>query len=761
MDRFKHVKWISNGNKTPFYARKIFCVEKKIKGAIVHGCGLGQFQLFINGRKVGESVLEPAWTDYNKRLNYVTYDITSLINEGENIVSSEVGNGWFIMDDAGGYVFHFPPFMPPNPNGYKPYADVLMLMISLEITYLDDSVEYICTDESWKVREHMISHSNVFGSEIVDGRKRVENWKELVCDEDSWGNAYIVNSTELPKGELTPQLIPSSKILHRYRGKYLYKIGNRYIYDFSKNVAGMLAFDVKGKRGDIVRVFPAEKLDRNGDVDQMAKNWLPIDVCETYIIGEDDVWEHFEMIFTYIGARYLAVEGITAESIANIELKAISSAYENTGEFFCDDVRFMQIYEMIQTTIESNMLSVHTDCPTIERFAWQEENHLMAPSIMYLKQVKKHWEKFLEDARVSQHEAEDSFYDMSGGQFFPGEGLIPSMAPCYIPNVLPVPGLGSFYDTIGWGSSIILGAYWHYCFYGDEEVVRRNYVAGKRYLKHLKSCLTEEGFINHGLGDWGNPKGEFARENVETALYYADLKTMIEFAKLLGEVEDAECFTKEAEAIKQNYNEKLLCINGTTGKHTYRVWGHDKTLVQTQASLAMPLYWGMVPEEVIMDIVWSLEKLLKEEKAIVSGEVGHPYIIQTMSKYGMHDLICQYILKEEHPSYFAFVKAGETSLGEYWEENPRSHCHDMMGHIMEWFYNGIAGIHALKPGFAEVLIKPFLPDSMNEVKCSYFSINGEIVVSMKRLADEIVLDVAVADGIKVTVDKQFLKKRER
>ena len=176
----------------------------------------------------------------------------------------------------------------------------------------------------------------------------------------------------------------------------------------------------------------------------------------------------------------------------------------------------------------------------------------------------------------------------------------------------------------------------------------------------------------------------------------------------------------------------------------------------TQACEALPLYWGMVPEEKIEDVIDSFRQTLIEKQSFASGEVGLPYIIQTASRYGMNALICSFITRPEHPSYYAFVKNGLTTLGEYWEENPRSHCHDMMGHIIEWYYNGIAGIKPLKPGFKKVLIKPYLPESMNEMSCKYDSVNGKIIVSMRRDDGKIRLDVKADERIDVEIDKTFI-----
>ena len=522
-------------------------------------------------------------------------------------------------------------------------------------------------------------------------------------------------------------------------------------------MSGILEFEVKGKVGDAIHLYPAEKLTKNGDVDQMAKGWVNLDSCITYIIGQDDVWETCRMKFTYFAGRYVAVEKPENCEMRNLTAHAISSAYETDGTFTCDDKRYEQIYSLVEKAVEANMVSVHTDCPTIERFAWQEPNHLMAPSIMYMKNGRKLWEKFLLDMRTAQHTEQDYFYDFAGNRVYPGDGLMPSQCPCYIPNVLPVPGMGSFYDIIGWGSTCILGTYWHYMFYGDKKIIEDNYDAGMRYLEHLKTKVTEKGFINHGLGDWGNPKNELARENIETAFLYADAVTLAKFAKILEKLEDKKKLEAYAEQVKKNYNEKLLVWNAEKGYWCYRTWDHADELFMTQAVEALPLYWGLVPEDKEVDVVKAFYDALETEGAFVSGEIGLPYVIQTARKYQMNNLICQFILRKEHPSYYAFVLDGETTLGEYWETNPRSHCHDMMGHIVEWYYNGIAGIQAEEPGFRKIKICPYLPESIHEFKCIYRSVAGEISVQVKEEQDGMVLQVKVPKGVEYQIDTTNLE----
>lgn len=745
-------RWITDETGKPFYARKVICINGKIKKAEASVCGLGQFVFHVNGEKIGDHELDPGWTNYKKRIQYVTFDITENLKEGENVIGAEVGNGWFIMENEH-YSFHFPEFMPPNPNPYQPFGKSLVLAVEVTIEYEDGKTEVITADDTFKVKSHEICMTNVYGSETVNGAEYPAGWDCASYRDDQWKPAKILAEDEMPEGELEEQSQPPIKVIQRYKAEYLHTVKNaagqnRAIYDLGQNISGILTFEVKGRRGQELRFYPAEKLDGNEDADQMAKNWMLIDNCITYRIGSDFEWESYRMKFTYFAGRYFAVEGVDDDTeLREFYGDAISSAWKKDGSFRCDDHRFEQIYDLVEKAVEANMLSVHTDCPTIERFAWQEPNHLMAPSIMYMKRSDRLWDKFLKDMRTDQLTADDSFADMQGGRFYPGEGLMPSQCPCYIPNVLPVPGMGSFYDIIPWGSTCILGTYWHYMFYEDEKIIRDNYEAGKKYLQHEASLVNEEGFLNHGLGDWGNPENHLVRENIETAFLYADTITMEKFAEILGKTEDKEAYRKSAEVIRKNYNEKLLVKHPQKGYYCYKAWDHPEEIFMTQAAEALPLYWGMVPEDKEADVVQAFRDTLQEKGALVSGEVGLPYVIQTARKFKMNDLICEYITRTEHPSYYAFVLDGETTLGEYWEENPRSHCHDMMGHIVEWFYNGLAGIQMLEPGFRKITINPYMPDSMNEFECSYNSVRGTIKVQAVRKDGKVYVTVDVPETI--------------
>ncbi|MBQ7147697.1 MAG: family 78 glycoside hydrolase catalytic domain [Pseudobutyrivibrio sp.] len=736
-------KWITNNTNRPFIARKTITISGAVKSAKAFVTGLGQFNFYIDGKKISDHMLDPGWTDYRKTVLYVDFDVKEHLSVGDHVLEIEVGNGWFNWDTEFGYSFHFPEFMPPNPNPYVEFGKYLICNMKLIVEYEDGNSTEVITNADWQVKEHKVKHSNVYGSEYI------------VAGDSEWESACLADEDSIPTGELKLQTQPAIKIIKSYEGKLIGGKAGIRIYDLGQNISGLLRAKVQGKAGQTISFKPAEKLDENGMPDQRAKNWMLIDDVISYEIESDDTVEDVNQTFTYFSGRYFAVEG--SPEVIELFGDAITSAWKTDGSFSCDDDRYNRIYDMIEKTVEANMLSVHTDCPTIERFAWQEPNHLMGAAIMYMKDGNELWRKFLSDMRDAQHNSTDSFKDFAGKDVYPGDGLVPSQAPCYIPNVLPVPGMGSFYDIIAWGSSIILATRWHYIFYGDKSIIGENYDAGKRYLEHLKTKLTPEGFINHGLGDWGNPEGEFAHENIETAFLFADAVTLAWFAEVLGKQDDKKSLEAFAEEIKDNYNQKLL-VRNQAGKYIYMQYDkREEGLKTSQATQALPLYWGMVPDFALEDIVDCLRENIERRGALIAGEVGLPYVIQSAAKYGMNDLIAQCITRKEHPSYYAFILDGETTLGEYWETNPRSHCHDMMGHIIEWFYNGIAGIRPLEPGFKKILIEPYLPESMNHMECTYHSVSGDIKVRVDRIDGILFLNVAVADGIEYEISRKRLK----
>ena len=585
-------QWIGTGEGKPFYARKRWNLTKKVKSAYALVCGLGQFRFYINGKKVSDHELDPGWTNYDRKVQYVMFDIAPYLREGENVFGVSVGNGFYLGDKGGRYFFEMPPeamkrFMPPNTNGYRPFGDALPLKGMFLLRYADGSSDVICTDSLWKVRRSACQLANVYGSEIYDARKDPAGWNDVFFDDGTWAPAVKV---EGPKGRLTAQGQPPIVVKKVCEAKLIARQEEGDLYDLGQNMSCMMEISVRGKRGDRVELLLAE----NG---------------------------------------------------------------------------------------------------------------------------------------------------LDGKPFFRGAGFLSPIAPSYGKFIADTP-LGNFWDLIAWSSFLILGAKWFYEYYGDLSMIRNYYGANCAYMDYLGTKITEDGFIAHGLGDWGNPQaGAQATANVETAFYYKDLVTMAEFAGLLGKQEDEKRFKDLAEEVRGNYNEKLL-VKDPAGRWCYRAWDHREELFCTQACQALPLHFGMVPEDKKKDVTDTLLELL-EPSGFVSGEIGFPAILQCLQESGHQDLIWKLAMREDTFSFYHFVQTGETALGEYWEDNPRSHNHDMMGSLMECYYTGIAGIRGLEPGFARAEIRPYLPNGIKRMKCSYGSAQGVVALEV---------DTAGADGAGAKTD---------
>lgn len=497
------------------------------------------------------------------------------------------------------------------------------------------------------------------------------------------------------------------------------------IFDFGQNMSSQFYLKINGRRGQKIRIIPAEKLSENGDICQTVDTYAILTLS-----GKEDI---FEQKFSVNGARWYKIEGAEYEQIIEFKSYFTTSSAEDCGYFKCSDERLNKIYYIILKAIESNLNHSHTDCPTIEKLGWLEPNHLMARAVMYNKDVNMLWSKIAMDMRDAQYGENES--DLDDGAF-PHEykdGLVPSIAPRYAKFITDW-NEGSFWDIIPWGSSIILAAYEQYLFYGNKKVLADNYESAKRYIGYLTNQYNDynrlynkngrERFICAGLGDWGieQNKGR-GRENIETAFYYHDLMTMAEISKILKKGDEKE-FTEQAERVKKLYNESLLIIDNDA---YYMDCQSGKA---TQTNQAIPLCLGLVPSEYAGKVQNTLVSLC-EGHHLECGEIGLVYILRSLSAADRNDIICDIILKETHPSYLRFVETGETTLPEFWRDDARSRNHDMMGHIMEWFFTEAAGIKS-EDGFKTVSIKPNCTDFIDSFECVFNSIRGKISIKYEK-----------------------------
>ena len=693
--------WIGNGTRKPFLARKTF-FYKGSGQAILSVCGVGQFEAAINGKKVGNYAYEGSHTDFDKHIHYYTYDVTSLLSKGNNELCIEVANGWYLGDHENGTRFFY-----TCDKGYRPFGECLALIAQLKM-----EKEQIVTDASWQVSPSQTVLANIYGSEDMDHTLPFR-----------WEPAQLLTDLA-PKGQMIPLTYPP--IIRKSCYAPVSVDRKRMIFDFGQNMSSQFSLKIKGRKGQIIKLIPAEKLSSDGDI-------LPtVDTCSLLTLsGDVDV---FEQRFSVNGARWYKIEGLGDAQILDFHSWFTTSSAEDCGSFCCSDPRYNQIYHLILKAIESNLNHSHTDCPTIEKLGWLEPNHLMARAVMYNKNVDTLWSKIAMDMRDSQYGENESDLDESTFYHEYKCGLIPSIAPRYA-RFLHDCGQGSFWDIIPWGSSIILAAWEQYRFYGNQQILADNYESAMKYLNYLTDQYRNydrlyqknsgEHFICAGLGDWGiqQNKGE-CRENIETAFYYLDLVTMAAISSILNKGEE-DTLLSQAEDVKRQYNHSLLVTEGSS--IYYRSYDGSRV---TQANQAIPLCFGLVPDDQKTGVSDTLIRLC-DGTHLQCGEIGLVYILRALSAADRHDLIHRMILQEEHPSYLRFVLSGETTLPEFWRDDARSRNHDMMGHIMEWFFTEVAGIKS-DDGFRTISVEPKCTAFLDSFSCEYESVRGKITVKWEN-----------------------------
>ena len=716
-------KWISNGTQLPFYAGKELTLPEKPVRAVLSCVGVGQYELRVNGKLQNDSVLNGSWTDFHKRIHYRTFDVTALLQKGENFLSLETGNGWYIghkPDERHFYTIG---------SGYEPYGPVLASWAVVTVDLPGGEVLRFGTDDSWLTKASETTCANIYGSEDYDARREGTLWE---------GKALVLAKDDCPKGRLVPACYPPVKVKGVYAGTLLRKVGNGFLYDFGQNMSGLFAVRVRGQAGQTVRITPVEKLDVNGNPWKTVEAWC----CYTLKGGEAEGWRPK---FTYNAGRYAFIEpeqGDSLPEILGVTGYFTTNSAADTGRFSCSDPRFEEIHDLVVRAIESNLHHIHTDCPTIERLGWQEPNHLMAPSLYYVKDVACTLEKIAADQRDSQYGPGERDVDHGAFPHVYEEGLLPSIAPRYA-RFLYDCGEGSFWDIVPWGSSILLGAYEMFRFTGSRRLLMENYETAKKYVEYLyrkylayPEIYHKPGnihFLCHGLGDWGieQNRGE-SRENIETAYLIRDLQLLSLTAGWLGREEDRSRYALLADQAREEYNRLLLQWNPQTGEWAYASY-EKNGLTPTQATQAIPLQFGIVPEDKRESVIRSFLLLCREGK-LRCGEIGLPYILRTLAQAGEQDLLCTMLFQPYHPSYYRFIEHGETTMPEFWRDDSRSRNHDMMGSILEWMYRYLAGISS-EDGFRTIRIAPNLPAGVSHVRCGYDSIMGEVEVSVTQRAD--------------------------
>jgi hypothetical protein len=676
----------------PVFRRSIH-LDKKIRQAITYIAGLGQYELVINQKKVGSAVLIPGWTNYNKTVLYNTYDVTNVLTPGDNIINVMLGNGFFdVPRIPGRYTKLVASFGRP------------MLIAQTHVIFVDGTTAVITTDARWQTHPGPITTSHEYGGEDYDAR--------LESAGQAWRPAIEVAG---PGGRLIAQMSPDIRVFEIFRPRKITDIrpGTR-VYDLGQNFSGWPRISVRGPAGAKVMLIPAELLAPDGRISQRNSGspmWF------SYTLKGQGV-ETWTPRFSYYGFRYLQVESPDAEVIS-VAGEFLHSSAPVIGEFSCSNQLFNRIHKLIGAAILSNMQSVLTDCPHREKLGWLEESHLLGSAVMYNYGVEGLYQKIANDIHDSQT----------------ADGLVPDIAPEYTQFA------GGFRDSPEWGSAAVLDPWLVYRHFGNRRNLADHYDDMKRYVAYLAS-KAPHGILSYGLGDWFDigpkPPGVAQLTSLDvtaTAIYYADLVTLHQVARVLGKTVDADRFAKEAGSVRTAFNAKLLDT---------RTGIYDRG---SQTAYAMPLALGMVPAALRAD---ALKKLADDVKAhhnhTTAGDIGFHFVIQALSEGGRSDVIYDMLSAKDPPSYAAQLAGGATTLTEAWDSDPRvSQNHFMLGHAEEWFYRYLAGIDfdLSRPADEQIVLRPTPVGDMTWAKGKLQSPLGLISISWQRDKESFTYDCQI------------------
>ncbi len=712
----------ADANYSSMLLQREFSVRSGMVRAVIHISGLGQYELSINDNKIGDYLLTPGWTNYNKTVLYDSYDVTAEIKNGKNAVGIILGNSMYnIQPDSVRYVKFI--------NSYGP----LKAIAQLEMEYTDGTVQVINSDHSWSVSPGPITYSNVFGGEDYDANLEPKGWNKTDFNADaSWSNAI---ETTGPGGELKGLSCasPPIKAIENLQPVSIKQLKPTvWVYDLGQNASVMPRILVRGAKGSYVRIIPSELLHADGTVDRTSATQDGVRPAWWQFTISSNETELFFPKFFYQGGRYLQVELFPAPGdnrlplIKKLEGVVVHTSSTPVGNFSCSNELFNKIYHLIRWAQRSNLMSVITDCPHREKLSWLEQYHLNGPSLRYNYNLNAVFKKGMQDMFDSQLE----------------NGFIPNIAPEYF-IAGPADLSNGFRNSPEWGSSFIIVPWQQYLFSGDVSLLRRYYEPMKKYVAFLNG-YAKNNILPTGLGDWYDmgPKEPWGSQLTPvaltaTAIYYYDNWILAQTARLLDNSDEANIFEKKADEIRTAFNKEFY--NPETGQYA----------TGSQTANAMPLVLNITEPQNRKKVIEAIVADIKSRgNALTSGDVGYRYLLYALAMEGYSNVIYDMNNQSDRPGYGYQLKMGATSLTEKWNAgvgNFGSQNHFMLGQINEWFFHDLVGI-AVEPdgaGFAQIMIKPIVVGDISWAKGSYQSVSGLITVNWKLERDIFSLDVTI------------------
>jgi alpha-L-rhamnosidase len=698
--------------------RREFSLDADIVSARIYVSGMGYYELFVNGTRIGDSVLDPAWTDYHSRVLYATYDVTHQLTRGPNAIGLALGNGWFQSVPAA------------VPSQLQP-----QVILELHVELADGQSVRICTDrrDEWLATiDGPVVDNSIYGGETYDARREIPGWADpgprFRDTSARWRRAL---PAEPPGGVLRAQSLEPIRVVAEMPPTSVRRIGpESHIVDFGQNFAGWVRVRLAGDSGTAVTLHHAELVNEDGTVNRV--NLRTAAAADRYILaGREPQW--FEPHFTYHGFRFVQVDGYRADlGEADIVGCIVRSGVEQIGQFESDDELLNRIHRNVVWTEASNLHGLPTDCPQRdERLAWLNDMTVRGEQAVHNFGLARLYGKWFTD-----------ILDTQG----PTTGAITDTAPYVRFGHRPADPVSSSFLLVPW----LLHAH-----YGERRWIERHYGDLGRWVSFLQS-LRQDGIIEHSeIGDWAPPVSEAVQGSagsgamsattpgglISTGFLYLNFQLMRDFALLLGLQEDADQYERDASAVRAAINDRYL--NRDAGRYG----------PGNQSSNGFALYLGIVPPDIEKDVLANLIRDIEDHDFhLTTGNLCTKYVMDVLGRHGRSDVAMKLLTQRTYPSWGYMVEMGATTIWERWEHvtggvlaGMGSHNHPMYGAVDSWFYRYLGGIAPdwEQPGFGRVLIEPALPDGLGAVDCSLITPRGLLRSAWTRSADGTLFTIVV------------------
>ena len=676
--------------------------EKRVVKARIYATALGVYNLRLNGKPVSPDLLSPGWTSYHHRLQYQTWDVTALLQPGENALGASLADGWYR-----GYLAY------KDQRNF--YGDRLALMCQLIVTFEDGSEQVVATDETWKaLKDTPVRYCDFYNGTHYDARMETPGWDSPAFDDAKWDKAQIIENIDYP---LVAQLDHPVRKQRAISPIALIKTpAGETVLDFGQNMVGFIRFTVRGEAGTTVTISHAEVLDKDGNF--YNENYRNAQALLKYTLKGDGE-EIYEPEQTFYGFRYARLENWPGE----VRLKdfagiVIHSDIAQTSGFECSDERVNQLWHNIQWGQMGNFVDVPTDCPQRdERLGWTGDAQIFARTACINMDSALMLSEWLKDLACDQRE----------------DGAVPFV----VPQVLTKDAYGS----AAWGDAATIIPWTLYKCYGDTRVLEAQYPSMLKWLEFIEANSEDYLWVRgFHFGDWlaldaheGSYVGATDKVLIATAFYAYSVRQTRRAAEVLGYEKDALELRNRFRRIVKAFRQEFITPNG-------------RLAVRTQTAYALTLFFDLAEEGDRPRMVRELIELIEERGGHLStGFVGTPYLCKVLTEMGAHDVAGKLFMKDDYPSWLYPVTKGATTMwehwdglkpdGSFWSKDMNSFNHYAYGAIGEWMMRCLAGIDMSKPAYKQLVLHPRPIDELSFVAAWQMTPYGRVRVEWRRGED--------------------------